>query len=1104
MNKENYMQFVASFLIAIVLTIPFYTSNAWATISSVSVKGSDGFEGFAKSSDFLTFSVEASLDAGKATKDLVYLGTDIKFDQCTTPIDNITTCTLRYPGTGKLAFSGGLFPYSINLYKDASKSQLDSSKSGTVVIDSLAPQVALTASKKIYSGAENIDINYEASDFACSDASCAGRCSGIKSINFHTSDNSFKQAVATNSTGCFYKSKISVSPKFFKEGENSVVATSTDYLGQASAGNSVDFEIDNTPPIILANSFVIVRKGIELSTYGPRSVSVEVSVSISESDLDPNSVVADLSPLNPSQNLKKVKAQCSKLQDGLSTCKWLIDLNPGTQSSTSSSQVSGAAIASTPGSKGIVINASDLIGNKASVSISKALALDDKGPVVQSLSTDVFVDNIFFARPQGSTVKAVFSETTGLSPDGVFLYIGNAIQNPASCSKEPDWTCKWVNVNFGSSTKSTLSIKSDTVDVFDNPVAEAKTINVIIDGIPPVVTGISLKPVGTLSESVPDLFKVGDKIAVEANITEANRVTAVADFSSFIDGLVSAPGTCKKIEGSSDQNVCTWLTDAITTAGTSSVKFNFSDPVGNNVLPQRQLTALGLETSAPPDFWNSKVECSPQTVDRQLGPLINERVYCSVKLLPKTDKRASTVFIGPSSPSLCTDKSSIAQNIDLFNNEAGSTSPIIRITLKKNEFKFNEANFSCDLNIFSRVDNLITKNPELQNANISIKFYNLPLGELDSAVRDQIDKAKNDIKGTWKLIGTLNKFVETAKKICQLINTLLTIVAALYLVTGSIQTAETSCESSGILNAFGVCAALFGAKSSVCVSTEAANEVSDAAQVGKKAAEATKKAADAAKTAAKPGKGGSIGPVLSKFCDFVTCRKTILWGPQVEKWINSWPYADWIGKKPDEKKPDGRQEDETGVTYDPLKGLTFGTGNEGRPLSTYLDPRNSIFVAFLYGCVPGIISGLEKYRQIKCLYADCLINSVGKDGLPKTACDAQKKYATCKYFTGELFAVFPYTALFDHFTGIVKDAISNPFTILGIGVSVYCTFYCHEPTGAGYKLCRGSRIFAQITDSAQNMKSMVDTFQSQFKIQQDYCSRIDLGENPTESAAASG
>ena len=52
MDKTKYIQFIASFLIVLVLTIPFYTTSVYATINRIAVKGTDGIEGFAKSNDF--------------------------------------------------------------------------------------------------------------------------------------------------------------------------------------------------------------------------------------------------------------------------------------------------------------------------------------------------------------------------------------------------------------------------------------------------------------------------------------------------------------------------------------------------------------------------------------------------------------------------------------------------------------------------------------------------------------------------------------------------------------------------------------------------------------------------------------------------------------------------------------------------------------------------------------------------------------------------------------------------------------------------------------------------------------------------------------------
>ena len=108
-----------------------------------------------------------------------------------------------------------------------------------------------------------------------------------------------------------------------------------------------------------------------------------------------------------------------------------------------------------------------------------------------------------------------------------------------------------------------------------------------------------------------------------------------------------------------------------------------------------------------------------------------------------------------------------------------------------------------------------------------------------------------------------------------------------------------------------------------------------------------------------------------------------------------------------------------------------------------------------------------------------------------------KDHATCKYILGEVFAIIPYTALFDHFTGIIKDALSNPFTAIGVAVSVYCGKFC-QPTkdaGTGYAACRGFRLFSLVGDTADNVRNLVN---EGFKIRQDYCTRLDLKESEEE------
>ncbi|MBI2654973.1 hypothetical protein HYX06_00930 [Candidatus Woesearchaeota archaeon] len=747
MNQEKYLQFIASFLIALVVTIPFYVTGAYAGIDKVTVKGSDGIEGIARPSDALDFSVEATSATTQITKDNVYLGANIKFDNCasgtaTSGTANSAVCTLKYPAAGKQNFGNNPVQFVISLFKDAAKTQLEDSKAGTVAVDSLPPVLQLSAPKETFSAAESILLDYEVTDLSCNGASCAGRCSGIKSIEFASSDGSFKQAIDPKTEGCTIKDRLTLDAKKFDDGVNVIIAKATDKFGQVSQEASLQFSLDSTAPRILTETFVIIRRGVAISTYAPSSVSVEVSVDISANDLDAGSVSAELTALNPSAKL--VRAACQRLNSETQRCRWAIDLNPGTGSSITGAPTAAPSTPSTTpailrSSRAIIINAADVLGNKATATISKALALDDKGPALQSIKAGSSKDKLF-AKPTGSLVEVDFDEATGLIGSDVFLYVGSSRFAAESCRKDSTWTCRWRNINFPQGT-ATLQIKSDTEDIFDNKASDSQPVEVIVDAVPPVVTGvneISLTPVGTLSASAKDLFKLEDKIAVEANITDENDIAATADFSKFTNTAVKVPGTCKRLEGSRQQ--CTWISEPITKGGTNNIKFNFTDPALNELIVEKPLTVLELDAGQTPDFWSNSVECSPKSIDRQLGTLFNQRTYCRINLEPKAEN-IETLSISPITLSSCKITQPIVQGIKSFNTERGSTEPFLEITLKKDPLEINEAKLTCTFSIISRSGNRVTRNPETETAEFEIKFYNMPLGKFDEGIQKVLQYA---------------------------------------------------------------------------------------------------------------------------------------------------------------------------------------------------------------------------------------------------------------------------------------------------------------------------------------------------------------------------
>ncbi|HLC49814.1 MAG TPA: hypothetical protein VJI97_00115 [Candidatus Nanoarchaeia archaeon] len=1037
MDKQNYLQFIASFMMVLILTLPFYTTSVYASINSVSVKGSDGLEGVVKSTDTVEFAVDASISGDTIGPEQVYIGlkdTGTRFTSCAVGTNNNFICKLKLPSQ---TFTSAPQGYTVNLYRD--DGAIDTPWPGTVLVDNRAPRVTLTASQSRFSTANDVKIDYDTTDFSCSHQDCANQCVGLKSIQLYTLDNSFTQTVDVNSPNCNAHSTVTIQSSKFKNGNNAVFAKAMDNFGQLSSVSSVSFAVDTKPPEVKSSSFSIERKGIPLSSYSPNSVAVDVFVNISSDDLDLASVFADLSQL-AGANSNNALGTCALTLPETVACRWTAQLT------------SGAAASRT-----VTVKASETSGNKMEMPLTKSFSLDDKGPVVSSLVTSNVKNDKSYAKASGNTVFAAFDETTGLAFDDVFLHIGASTMPAKNCTKTPSWACAWDNVNFGTATS--MSIDTDTKDILGNPVSTIKRTDVIVDTANPVLIGLSITPLSGLTEAIEGIFKVGDKLYVEANLTDDNDLSASGDFSKFIDTASSVSGSCRK---TSDGQQCTWTTDRINLAANGNAVFTFTDAAGNSLVETRTLTTIGLDTTEVPDLWKSDITCSPATIDRQTGTLINPNVYCSVKLKLKTARQASTVVISPAEcDSVVTDDkdsvdaSDFIEKVDTLNAQSGSVSPLIKLKLKKNSFNIDNATISCSMNIVSKLTatNTITQNPEIENEKIFLQFYNLPLGELGSEVQKKIHDAKKEARDLTDKIGTLNNFINTAKKICQLIHTISAVAATLFVVTMGIKTTEAACHATLVGDFFGICETIYAYGAQSCGTTD-------------------KTAVSAEGTLQKVG----------KFCDYVTCKKTFLWGDDVNSWINE-KAPIWLAP--------GRNYGSNNPQTDLLRGIQTGR---------YMDPQNNLLVATAFACIPGIVTGMDKYRQIQCLYADCLENSVGKEGLPLTACQDQKAYATCKYVTGEIFAIIPWTAFFDHWANLLKQALSNPFTALGMAASVLCGTACNTPAdaGASYYACRGVRIFNLVGDTLQNVQSFQD---GGLKNTQDYCSRLNFDDLDAEAPA---
>ncbi len=178
-------------------------------------------------------------------------------------------------------------------------------------------------------------------------------------------------------------------------------------------------------------------------------------------------------------------------------------------------------------------------------------------------------------------------------------------------------------------------------------------------------------------------------------------------------------------------------------------------------------------------------------------------------------------------------------------------------------------------------------------------------------------------------------------------------------------------------------------------------------------------------------------------------------------------------------------------------GLTAGQGAAGESgqLPAIIDPKQSFVWSALTLCVPGLIYNVDKYRQIQCRYATCLLRDVKKNGVPVSVCDDEKSYLTCNYFWGQAFNAIPFANIVQYGINLVKEVLANPFAALTLAISVVCPATC--PSGTLNIGCAFAKVFEVVGRVIGDVQSIKGP--GFFKLGQGPCN--DLKQAKSEAAA---
>jgi len=489
------------------------------------------------------------------------------------------------------------------------------------------------------------------------------------------------------------------------------------------------------------------------------------------------------------------------------TCEWPITIHFNSSGNPFSAQVQ--------------FNTSDKSANYVLNTLSQSFQVDLDSPTISSLITPYLYNGQYYVGADTATlIVGIADAGVGINDSNVYLDLTgigfDANHHVTNCSAGYCYLympgCQSV-----SESVHTISVTTSTGDDLGNNLSSPFYANVTADLTRPRVDAINVTAVAANTPLYMNYTLTGNALSVVVNVTEATSLlSASGDFSNFISGAnnvladdctrVQSNSTSNSTNTTSDKWVCNWATDAIdiTAYAKENIYLNFTDAAGNSYIYPYELEVLEAMTGNV-SYWDDQVGTpSPRAIDRQIVTFYNPSMWFPVGLISKEGLSASQRWPLEVSVENCygsnitaTSNSSNSSNSTTtttssvnYLSSANGNKPIIANpnTLTPSSLPYNmymdyeleqaapnttdSINITCSLKVRTLVDGQKVSPYEFVNVTVEIKYYNNPLGTLDTNVQDEID----DVKGGWLVkaewIGTINNILEIARSLCTLIQNL--------------------------------------------------------------------------------------------------------------------------------------------------------------------------------------------------------------------------------------------------------------------------------------------------------------------------------------------
>ena len=817
---------MAIVIILLVILIPVYSSNAMAFGISVTKSTGTKLDGFFDGQgDNWTIEVSANADGKEVTEDMV----TVKFGK----LEEFKSCS-AFGGSYGCVWDSGYttasdkeYNVEVSLYDDITGKE--DTATASIIVDGSNPEI--NKFKINNQEGKNIIVQYDVND------GNPLTSSGLSRIEFLDGGDVVKTLGNLSKYSASGTEELEIDKNGLFEDQSLTIKVydKIGHVGEEESDNSVD--LDLKAPDIDESTFNIGDNDEYLpGSSRPIDISIEIE---EESGLLLNNVHVDLSSFGLSSHISA--DMCINVSENVYKCVWR-------------NIVGGAQ-----GSASITFSASDKFGNIAKKTITKNFKIDSIEPQIEFFGTDNnFEDNSYITPREMNIIKLELREAeSGITKENIKVDFKNVnrhlgILTPDNCTQDlfnPDiYLCTW-NIMINSAGPIFL------VDVIDNTGNEASaddllraSITLNADTTDPIINSVEVISLGNTYTERREYVQTGDFLEIIVNASDNVAVNGFADLTEITSaGDFREEAECEEVE---DYWICKWETPQVRDGYIKSaeLKIIIEDYSGNQAEEILDLEILDADIiNLNPDYWRiGDVKSIPEALDKQTTKLIGQRVYFELDLgsTGKVKKLSSEL-------TACTGETEFLEDSYLYGD-------YIVLEFKQFDSKdIDYLNYTCGVNIFTKKGKKATYYPEVEEVNLTVRFYNLDLGEVSLVLASKIKKEKQKIKKNLGVIKTLNTFLKWSRYICDILYALDGIKKIISIANSNLDELRAT--------AFGIPAAIAGCK-------------------GFKASKYVVWF-------------GSV-EILDKFCKFVTCKHDLgaeVWGDWYQKYSGHMP----LGVAPD-------------------------------------------------------------------------------------------------------------------------------------------------------------------------------------------------------------